>query len=1015
MSSLSSISIRRPVLASVLSVVIVIFGALSYSYLGVREYPAVDLPVITVSTSYSGANADVIEMDITEPIEAQINAVSGIRTLSSISEEGRSIIRVEFGIDADLEVAANDIRDRVSRAIESLPPDANPPSIRKEDADSDPIVFLNISSPYRDRIELTQIARDIFRERLRTIDGISIVSVWGQQRPTIKLWMNPQLLAAYNISPQDIRSAIDRENIELPSGIIEGESVEMTIRTMGKMSEVEEFNNLIIKEVDGNNIRFKDIGYAEMGTRDDRSVLKRNGVPMVGVAAIPQPGANQLDARDELFRRVDLIKQDLPDDIEVSTGFDNTEFIRESINEVQSTIFMAFFLVVVIIFLFLRDLRTTIIPMIVVPISLIGSFFIMFSSGFSINVLTLLALVLSIGLVIDDAIIVLENIFAKMEAGLPAVEAGIEGTREIFFAVVATTLALVSVFVPIVFLDGVTGKLFKEFGMVLAAVVVLSSFVSLTLIPMMSVRLIRPKEQRSAFYEKTEPYFQTLNRPYQKALQRFLLKKRYTLWVLGGSTLLIALFFLIIPEEMAPLEDRSSIQLSARAPEGATFAYMDATLDQVAHEVMSNTPELKVLNTVTSQGGTNRGTGYLTLTHPDERSRSQDEITNMLNKKLERMPEARIYASQAQSLSNDAGGLPIQFVVQTGNAEELRDVIPEFLDLAQKSPVFAYVDVDLKFTRPELRIEIDRNRAAALGVSVRDIGQTLQLAYSGSRFGYFELDGRQYWVMGRMPDSERDDPRDILSLNVRNNRGELIQLDNLIHLIEDSGPPQLFRFNRMSAATFSAALNQGQSMDDGIRAMRSIAAEVLNESFSTELAGPSRDFKESASSLNFIFLLALVFIYLVLAAQFESLKHPLVILFTVPLALIGALIALWYFNISLNIFSKIGMIMLIGLVTKNGILIVEFFKQKTEQGIAHHQAIQEAALSRFRPILMTTFSTVLGTLPLVLSTGAGSAGRTAMGVAVVGGLVLGTFLTLFVIPAILSFFLKPAELKNTAS
>ncbi|MEX2398000.1 MAG: efflux RND transporter permease subunit, partial [Balneolales bacterium] len=841
MSNISTLSIRRPVLASVMSIVIVIFGFIAYTFLGIREYPVVDLPVITVSTGYTGANADVIEREITEPLESQINAVSGIRTLTSVSSEGRSMIRVEFGINIDLETAANDVRDRVSRAAESLPPDANPPSVRKEDTDSDPIVFLNLNSDQRDRLELTQIGRDVFREQLRTIDGISIVSVWGQQRYSIRLWMDPALLAAYNVTPMDIQQALDAENIELPSGVIEAQETELTIRTMGRMSKVEEFNNLIIREENGNNIRFQDIGYAEMGTRDDRTVLKRNGEPMVGIAAIPQPGSNQIAAADELFHRVEMIKQNLPADIEVTVGFDTTEFIRESIAEVQQTIFIAFVLVVIIIFLFLRDWRTTIIPIIVVPIALIGSFFVMYIAGFSINILTLLALILAIGLVVDDAIIVLENIYAKMEQGLSPLDAGIEGTKEIFFAVLATSLALVSVFVPILFLEGVTGQLFKEFGVVIAGAVVISSFVALTLTPMLSSNFLSASKKQSAFYERTEPYFVNLTNWYRGKLNAFMVQRHKAFWLLGGSAILTVIFFTVIPEEVAPLEDRSSINISVTGPEGTTFKYMDLVMDQVIEVVKEYAPETKDLNTTTSQGATNTGSGFLTLEHPSNRDRSQQEIAAVLSKELAKLPGAEIYVSQAQTLASETSGLPVQFVIQGASVDSLREVVPHFLEEARNNPTFSFADVNLKFNRPELRVEISRERARALGISVQDIAQTLQLAYSGSRFGYFNMEGRQYWVLGQVLDTSRDKPQDLRSLTVRNNRGDLIQMDNVVNLIEDSGPPELFRFNRLSSATVSASLAEGETIADGINAMRDISGRVLNEDFSTSLSGASRD------------------------------------------------------------------------------------------------------------------------------------------------------------------------------
>ncbi|MCH8558513.1 MAG: efflux RND transporter permease subunit [Balneolia bacterium] len=1009
MSSISSISIRKPVLAAVMSIVIVIFGLIALSFLPIREYPVVESPVITVSTSYTGANAQIIQAEITEPLEDQINAVSGIRTLTSSSSEGRSLIRVEFSLDIDIENAVNDVRDRVSRALESLPADANPPSIRKEDTESDPIVFLNLSSDQRDRLELTQIARDLFRERLRTIDGISIISVWGQQRYTMRLWLDPALMTAYNVTPGDIRSVLDQENVDLPSGVLEGDMTELTIRTMGRMSEVEEFSNLIIREENGNVVRFRDVGSVELGTRDDRTILRRNGEPMVGIVAIPQPGSNQIAAADELFRRVDLIKQELPPDVEVSLGFDRTEFIRESISEVRTTIIIAFILVALIMFLFLREWRTTLIPVIVVPITLLGSFFVMFLFGFSINILTLLALVLAIGLVVDDAIIVLENIYAKMEAGQPAIDAGILGTREIFFAVIATSLALISVFTPIVFMDGITGRLFREFGLVIAGAVVISSFVALTLTPMLSTRILKTQKQKSRFYERTEPFFEDMTNWYKDKLSLFMDNRHYAFYGLAISALLIVLFFWIIPEEVAPVEDRSTVNVSVTGPEGATFEYMDWYMNQLTEVVNEEVPEAMVFNTVTSPSFgsaiTNSGVGFLTLNHPSDRSRSQMEIADALSERLAELTGAQAYVAQPQTLSDDSG-LPVQYVLQAQDFSQLEEVIPQFLEEARTSPVFNFVDVDLKFNKPEIQVEIDRNRARALGISVRDIAQTLQLAFSGSRYGFFTRGDRQYWVVGQLTRDNRNEPVDLTSLTVRNSSGDLIQLDNVVTLVEDSSPPELYRFNRLSSATVSASLAPGRTISDGIRAMDDIAANLLDENFTTELSGPSRDFQESVSSLNFIFALAIIFIYLVLAAQFESFRDPLIILLTVPLALFGALLSLWYFGETLNIFSKIGMVMLIGLVTKNGILIVEFANQRQIQGLTLMTAIKDAAASRFRPILMTSASTILGILPIALSLGAGSESRVSMGIAVIGGLLIGTFLTLFIIPAMYSYIAK---------
>jgi multidrug efflux pump len=820
--------------------------------------------------------------------------------------------------------------------------------------------------------------------------------------------MDPIKLAAYNLTPLDVRNALNRENIELPSGSIEGNNTELTIRTMGRMTEVEEFNNLIIEEAGGNTIRFRDIGRAELGPQNERTILKRDGTPMVGVVAIAQPGANQLEIAQEFFRRVENIKQDLPPDIEIATGFDTTEYIDQSINEVQQTIFIALGLVILIIFLFLRDSRTTIIPVIVIPIALIGSFFIMYMAGFSINVLTLLAIVLAIGLVVDDAIVVLENIYAKIEMGLNPIEAGILGSKEIFFAVVATSLALVSVFMPILFIGGVTGRLFREFGVVMAGAVVISTFVALTLTPMLSSKFLKRGQKHSWFYYKTEPFFKKLNNAYKNSLEIFMNKRWLAFAVITVTGVMIFGFGSIIPEEVAPLEDRSSIRMFAQGPEGASFEYMDHYMDRLISSIQDTVPEAQAVISVTSPGfgassSVNSGFAFTILKDSEERERSQHEIANLLSGVVRDLSGAQTFVSEPQSIGTRSLGLPVQYVLQAPNLDKLKEVIPQFLQEASNHPTFTYADVNLKFNRPELRVQIDRERARALGVSAQDIAQTLQLSLSGQRFGYFVMDGKQHWVIGQVSRENRNEPVDLTTLFVRNNRDELIQLDNLVSVSEESSPPQLYRFNRFASATISAGLAPGNTIGDGIEVMDEIAATVLDNSFSTSLSGPSRDFVESASNLNFIFILALILIYLVLAAQFESFRDPFIILFTVPLALAGALLSLWYFDQTLNIFSKIGMIMLIGLVTKNGILIVEFANQRQEQGLGILEAIKDASVARFRPILMTSLSTILGILPIALALGAGAESRTSMGIAVIGGLLVGSILTLYVIPAMYSY------------
>ncbi len=1017
MSRLSSLSIRRPVLASVMSIVIVLFGVISFFYLGIREYPSVDPPIVTVSTSYVGANADVIESQITEPLEESVNGIAGIRTLTSVSRDGQSTITVEFDLEIDLEAAANDVRDRVSRAQRSLPPDANPPTVTKADADSSPIVFLNVNSDRRNLLELTQVAENIFKEQLQTIPGVSEIRIWGSRQYSMRLWMDPLKLAAYKLTPLDIQQALERENVELPSGRIEGMVTELSVRTMGRLTTPEEFNELIISEDQGRTIRFGDIGYAELGAQNQRTVLKRDGIPMVGVVAIPLPGSNQLSIAEELFLRLDRIEQDLPEDINVAVGFNTTEYIQQSVNEVQQTVFIALALVIAVIFLFLRDWRTTLIPIIVIPIALIGAFFIMYVAGFSINVLTMLAIVLAIGLVVDDAIVVLENIYAKMEQGLPTIEAGILGAKEIFFAVVATSLALVSVFMPILFLGGTTGRLFREFGVVIAGAVIISSFVALTLTPMLATKILSKGAEKNRFYIMTEPFFVGLNNIYKSSLESFMKVRWMAFVVLLASSGLIYLLFTNLPQELAPMEDRGQMRIVATAPEGASFEYMDNYVDRMIEEVRANVPELFAMNTVTSPGfgaagSVNSAFAFVTLVDRSERERSQQQIADQLTGILGNLTGAQTFVAQPQSIGGRGGGLPVQYVLQAQSLEQLEDVLPDFLSAANQHPVFSFADVNLKFNQPEIQVEIDRNRARSLGVSVRDIAQTLQLSLSGSRFGYFIMDGKQYEVIGQMERQFRNAPVDLRTIYVRNNRDQLVQLDNLVSLSESSAPPQLFRFNRFSSATVSAGLAPGYTIGDGIDAMNEIAAEILPQTVVTDLAGPSRDFAESAASLLFIFILANILIYLVLAAQFESFRDPFIILFTVPLAILGTLVSLWYFNQTLNIFSQIGAIMLIGLIAKNGILIVEFANQRQQQGMSVMDSIMDAAAVRFRPILMTSISTILGILPIALALGAGAESRTSMGIAVIGGLFIGSFLTLYIIPAVYSYFASDKSVKR---
>lgn len=1012
--SLSSVSIRRPVLTIVMALVIILFGGIGLTFLGVREYPSVDPPIITVSTSYTGANSDVIESQITEPLEETLSGISGIKTMKSTSREGRSTISLEFEVGDDLERAANDVRDKVSQAVWQLPDDATPPVVSKADADRSPIVFLNTKSDQRDILSLSHVAENI-KERVQTIDGVSQVWIWGEKRYAMRLWLDPNKLAAYNLTPLDVRSALLRENVELPSGRIEGKSTELTVRTVGRLASVSEFNNLVVKESGGNVVRFRDIGQAELGPENERTVLKRDGVPMVGVVLVPQPGANHIDITNEFYQRLKQIKKDMPEDVELSIGFDTTQYIRDSIWEVVQTLFVAFILVVLVIFFFLRDWRTTVIPVLAVPISLIGGFFVMYIAGFSINILTLLGLVLAIGLVVDDAIVMLENIYTKIEDGMDPMTAGKRGAAEIFFAIIATTIALVSVFLPVIFLQGFTGRLFREFGIVLAGAVVISSFVALTMTPMLASRILKPGAHHSWFYQKTEPFFKWLTRTYRDSLQYIMDRRWIALLVMAGSIGIIFLIGSHLPSELAPLEDRSRIQMFASAPEGATFEYMDNYMDQlialVEKEVKPS--EREGIISLTSpgfgaSGSVNSGFMNVILAPPDQRSRSQQQIANDLSAAVKQLPGARTYVTQPRSIGGGRGGLPVQYVIEAPNFDKLKAVLPKFLDEARQQPEFQFVDVDLKFNKPELQININRDKARILGVSTRDIAQTLQLAYSGQRFDYFVMNGKQYQVIGQVAQKDRNEPMDLKKITVRSDNGQMIQLDNLVTLTEQSSPPQRYRFNRFVSATVSAGLAGNSTIEDGINAMNRVRDKILDDTFSTALDGASRDYVESSSNLVFAFVLALLLVYLALSAQFESFRDPFIIMLTVPLALAGALFSLWYFNQTLNIFSQIGIIMLVGLVTKNAILIVEFANQRKAQGIEFMDAIHGGAVARFRPILMTSLTTVFGYMPIALAIGAGSESRTSMGIVVIGGLIFATVLTLYIIP-VMYYYLSSRE------
>jgi len=1009
--SLSTLSIKRPVLAIVMNLLLVLFGIIGYSFLGVREFPSIDPAQISVRTSYSGANAEIIESQITEPLEKAINSIDGIRNISSSSNQGSSNITIEFNLSKNLEEAANDVRDKVSQALRSLPQDIDAaPVVSKADADSEPIITMTIQSSTKNVLELSDYAENVIAQRLQTIPGVSSVQIWGQKKYAMRLWIDPVKLASYGLTVLDVRTALNSQNVELPSGKLTGANTELAIKTIGNLASEEEFGNIIVKSNGEQIVRLSDIGKAALEAENFETKMSDSGYPMVSLAVIPQPGTNYLEIAKQFYEEFDRIEQDIPEGFELNVAIDNTQFVKKSVLEVVETLIISIILVVIIIYLFFRNWGVAFRPLIDIPVSLIATFFIMYLCGFSINVLTLLAIVLATGLVVDDGIVVTENIFKKVEEGMSPIEAAIKGSNEIFFAVISISVTLAAVFLPVIFLEGFVGRLFREFGIVIGSAVLISAFVSLSLTPMLNAYLMKGGEQKkSKFYVRTEKYFVMMNKEYETSLRGFLKYKWLSVAIVFVCFGLIYLFFQLLPKETAPYDDRSYVSLRATAPEGVSFDYMDRFMTDLTSLINDSVPEKKVSLVITSPGfgsaSANSGMVRLGLVGQEERTRSQEEIANQLSKLTKEYSEARVAVSQQPTISvNRRGGLPIQYIIQAQNFQKLEEKIPEFMEELSKEKVFSMTDVNLKFNKPEIYVHIDREKAQSLGVSVLDVAQTLQMSLSGQRFGYFMMNGKQYQVMGQFDRKDRATPTDLTSLYVKNKDGALIQLDNIVELQEQSSPPQLYHNNRYMSATVSAGLAPGYSMGDGIEAMDRVKEKVLDETFTTDLSGEARDFVESGSNTMFAFGLAVLLIFLILAAQFESFVDPIIILLTVPMAVAGALFSLWLFGQSWNIFSQIGTIMLIGLVTKNGILIVEFANHLRSEGLAKYEAVVSASEARLRPILMTSLAIALGALPIAMSLGAASTSRIGMGVVIVGGTLFSLILTLYVIPGFYLMF-----------
>lgn len=1006
--NISEFSIRRPVAAIVFNLIIILFGGIAFKFLGVRDFPALDPPNINVRTSYPGANAEIVETQITEPLEKAINSIAGIENITSRSSTGSSNITVEFKLGTDLEAAANDVRDKVSQAERSLPLDLDaPPVVSKADASNDPVMTILMQSDIRNSLEISEFVQNNIIERIQTVPGISGVSIWGEKRYAMRIWFNPTKMSAYSITPQDVQNALLRENVELPSGKLSGDATELGLRTFGKLLTEDDFNNLVIKNIGGVDIKLRDIGEAVLGPENEESILKESNVPMIALAIIPQPGTNYIAISDEVQKRLNEIRVDLPDDIRMEISYDATSSIRKSIHEVVETLVISFILVVLIIFIFFRDWLIAIRPIIDIPVSLIGAFFIMYLCGFTINVLTLLGIVLATGLVVDDGIVVTENIYKKMEQGMDKWRAARDGSKEIYFAVISTSITLAVVFLPIIFLEGFVGRLFREFGIVVAGAVLISAFVSLTLTPVLNIKLSRKKTEHSRFYKATEPFFRGMENGYHRLLKGFMKFKWVALVIIVACLGIIYTIGTTIQEELAPMEDKSAFRLQVTAPEGTSYDAMDKYINRLAQFIIDSVPEKKYVTSMTapgfSTGTANSGFIRVMLVEPHERERSQMDIVNWLNRKMGQFNEGRAFIIQDQTIQvNRRGGQPVQFVLQNTNFEKIRSALPRMLDAIQQSDVLANGDADLKFNKPEIEITIDRAKASQLGVSVQDISRTLQLALSNQQMGYFIRSGKQYSVIGQVERNNRDEPADLSSIYVTNNRGESIALNNLLNFNESVASPTLYHYNRYRSATISTGLAEGKTIGEGIKEIRAIADTILDDSFRTALAGTSKDYAESSGNTMFAFLLALVLIYLVLAAQFESFIDPLTIMITVPLAIAGAFLSLWLFDQTMNIFSQIGMIMLIGLVTKNGILIVEFANQIQLRGVNKHEAVVEAAVARLRPILMTSLTMCLGALPLAMSLGAASTSRIPLGIVIMGGIIFSLILTLFVIPAVYS-------------
>ena len=1001
--TLPELSIKRPVFATVLSVALVLIGLVAYERLSVREYPAIDPPVITVETDYPGASAAIVETQVTQVLEDSLSGIEGIDFLTSISRQESSQITITFKLDRNPDYAAADVRDRVGRVRGRLPEEIDEPIIQKVEADAQPILYLAFSSASHSALEITDYAERYVKDQLQTLSGVAEVRLFGEREYSMRIWLDPERLAAYQLTPQDVEAALRRQNVEVPSGRIESQQREFTVLAETDLQTPAQFNELVIKEANGYLVRLSDVGRAELGALDERRIVRFNGKPAIALGVVKQATANPLEVSQEVNKVLPEIAASLPNGMQVKVAHDKSVFIAESIKNVYRTIGEAIILVVFIIFFFLRSIRATLIPLVTIPVSLIGAFALMYALGFSINTLTLLALVLAIGLVVDDAIVMLENIYRHVEGGMAPVKAALLGSREISFAIVAMTITLAAVYAPIGFMSGVTGRLFTEFAWTLAGAVIVSGFVALTLSPMMCSKLLKHQEHHNLVYRAIERVLKGLTAGY-RALLKGALAVRPVVLLIGLSVAGASYFlFTTIKAELAPIEDQGNIITVFRGPEGATIEYTDAYAKKL-EEIALAVPEADRVFVVAGNPTVSQGRVILRIKPWDQRTRSQQEIGRSITPQMVAVPGVVAFPSNPPSLGQSSRSKPINFVIQTSRPyAELQQMVDALLDKVRDYPGLVDVDTDLRMNSPQLDIAVDRDKAAAMGIEIDTLGRTLETMLGGRQVTRFKQDGEQYDVVVKIADVDRQNPEDMRRIYVRGRDNSMVPLSNLITIKETVAPKELNHFDQLRAATITAQLAPGYTLSDGLSFLEQAAKETLPVTAHIEYAGESREFRQASASLYLTFLLALAFIYLVLAAQFESFTDPFVIMLTVPLSITGALLALWWSGGTLNIYSQVGLVTLIGLITKHGILIVEFANQLRAKGQPMREAVIKSAALRLRPILMTTGAMVLGAVPLALATGAGAESRQDIGWVIVGGLLVGTLFTLFVIPVVYTY------------